>query len=235
MRRTSERARQPEPLRYTELVATEDRLTSRAPLSSSPAETEPLRRLARSTALTLLLAAAVQLVSCGDSRSPTPPTPPNGGNPGCGLGPVPIATTGPEPCTTVVAACPTPRPTGARDLVWVGTCSFTGRDGGCQPIQLPGCPRDTRIVLLRLANLGGAGRDCAAAGDLTLDARATGDGGVHLLWRAEEFDPVTCRPSGVEQKGDVSLAGPCCGRILDVYLPRNDLTARVDLRSDWQR
>jgi hypothetical protein len=213
----------------------EDRLTRRAPSSSSGAELEPLRRLPRNRALTLLLAAAVHLGSCGDSRSPTPPTPPNGGNSGCGLGPVPIVTTGPEPCTTVVPACPTPRPTGARDLVWIGTCSFIGRDGGCQPIQLPACPRDTRIVSLLLANLGGAGRGCAAAGELTLDARATGDGDLHLLWRAEEFDPVTCRPSGVEQKGEVSLAGPCCGRILDVYLPRYDQTMRVDLRSDWQR
>ena len=183
----------------------------------------------------LLLAAVVQLGSCGDSPLPTPPTPPNGGNPGCGLGPAPIVTTGPEPCTAVVPACPTPRPTGARDLVWVGTCSFTGRDGGCQPIQLPGCPRDTKIVSILLANLGGAGRGCVAAGDLTLDARATGDGGVHLLWQLDEFDPVTCTPGAVQQKGDVSLAGPCCGKTFDVYLPRNDLTVRVDFRSDWQR
>jgi hypothetical protein len=199
------------------------------------ASSTPLLRLHRGIALPLLLAAAVPLVSCGDSRSPTPPTPPNGGNPGCGLGPLPIVTTGPEPCTTSAPACPTPRPTGARDLVWVGTCSFTGRDGGCQPIQLPGCPSDAKIVSLLLANLGGAGRSCVGAGDLTLDARTTRDGGVHLLWQAEEVDPVTCRFSGVEQKGEVSLAGPCCGRILDVYLPRNDLTVRIDLRSDWQR
>jgi hypothetical protein len=86
-----------------------------------------------------------------------------------------------------------------------------------------------------LANLGGAGRGCVAAGDLTLDARATGDGGVHLLWQLDEFDPVTCTPGAVQQKGGVSLAGPCCGKTFDVYLPRNDLTVRVDFRSDWQR
>jgi hypothetical protein len=118
----------------------------------------------------------------------------------------------------------------------VGSCSFSGQDGGCQPIQLPGCPADFKVVHLLLASLeGGRGRTCIGAGELTLDARATGDGGVHLLWEALEFDPITCTETGATQTGEVSLPGPCCGRSVDVRLPRNDLTVRIDVRSDWQR
>jgi hypothetical protein len=70
---------------------------------------------------------------------------------------------------------------------------------------------------------------------MTLDVRPTEDGGVHVLWDAQEFDPVTCRATGAEQQGEALLSGPCCDRTLDVHLPRNNLTARVEVRSDWQR
>lgn len=119
--------------------------------------------------------------------------------------------------------------------MWVATCSFTGRDAECQSIQLPGCPTGTRrVVSLLLANLVAVG-PCVAAGEMTLDARPTENGGVHVLWDAQEFDPITCRATGAEQKGEMSLSGPCCDRSLDVYLPLHNLTARVQVRSDWQR
>jgi len=184
----------------------------------------------------LLLTAAVQLNGCADSRSPTPPTPPPGSNAGCGLGPVTIDTTGPEPCTTVVPACPSPRPSDARSLVWVVSCSFAGRDADCKTIQMPGCPTSVKLVSLRLANLRrGPDRPCASTAEMTIDARATDDGGVRVLWDAQELDAVTCTAAGAEQEGEMSIPGPCCDRVLDVYFPRNDFTARIEVRTDWQR
>lgn len=194
------------------------------------------RCLGSAGVLTVCLAIVLVSAGCGNSRAPTPPTIPSSGDPGCGLGPVPIAATGPEPCPTVAPACPVPRPANARTLVWVGTCSFGGQGGGCQPIQLPGCPADFKVVHLLLASLErGAAGACLGAGELTLDARATDNGGVHLLWEALEFDPITCTETGATQRGEVSLPGPCCDRHVDVRLPRHDLTIRIDVRSDWQR
>ncbi len=129
-----------------------------------------------------------------------------------------------------------PRRSGARSLVWVGSCSFAGRDAGCKTIQMPGCPTSFKLVSLRLANLRrGPDRPCVNAGEMTIDARATDEGGVRVLWDAQELDAVTCRETGTEQEGEFSLPGPCCDRVLDVYFPRNDFTARIEFRTDWQR
>jgi phosphatidylglycerophosphatase C len=176
------------------------------------------------------------VMGCGDSRAPTPPTPPPGVDPGCGLGPVPIETGGPEPCTTVVGRCPQTRPHDARSFVWVGTCSFTGRDGACQPIQLPGCPRQAALTHFLLVNpTRGPDRPCPSGGELTIDARTSEEGGARVLWDAQDLDEVTCRHVGAEREGELSVEGPCCRRVLDVYYPRNDFTFRVEIRTDWQR
>jgi len=182
----------------------------------------------------LLVAIVISLAGCGDGQGPTPPTVPPPANAGCGLGPVPIATTGPEPCA-IAAGCPMARPSPARTLVWVATWSFRGRDGGCEAIQLPGCPTSTKLVSVTLASLNAGASACPIAGELQVDAQATTDGGVHLRWRAEELDPATCRASGDRQEAEATLTGPCCSRTVDVYLPRQDLTARLQVRSDWRR
>lgn len=171
-------------------------------------------------------------VGCGNTTGPTPPSgPPTG----CGLGPISVITTGPEPCLTVAPRCPARRPSTAQTLVWVGTCSFRGQEVGCEPIQLPGCPRDSKIVALRLANLNrDDSRPCPAGGEMHIDARATPDGGARLLWDAREFDPVTCDRIGPEMEGEAVLEGPCCSRTIDVYFPVGDFTARTVIRTDWQ-
>jgi hypothetical protein len=69
---------------------------------------------------------------------------------------------------------------------------------------------------------------------MTIDARATEDGGVRLLWDAQEFDTATCAAVGPEQEGALSLSGPCCSRTLDVYFPHGDFNFRVEVRTDWQ-
>lgn len=190
---------------------------------------------ARVGAYGLVALVAAICVGCGDSRSPTPPSPLSRGLTGCGLGPIPIETGGPEPCLTLSPRCPMPRPGNARSLVWVSTCSFRGRDAGCQGIQLPGCPTATKIVHFGLANLDrSADRPCALSGEMTIDARATEDGSVRLLWDAQEFDTATCASVGPEQEGALSLADPCCSRTLDVYFPHGDFTFRVEVRTDWQ-
>lgn len=169
---------------------------------------------------------------CGNSAGPTPPSDlPRG----CGLGTIPVVTTGPDACLTLAPRCPALRPSAAQTLVWVGTCSFRGRDAGCEPIQLPGCPRDFKFVDLRLANLN---RDdshpCVIAAEIHIDARATPDGGARLLWDAQEFDPVTCDRIGAEMEGEAVLEGPCCSKVIDVYFPVGDFTARTVIRTDWQ-
>jgi len=152
------------------------------------------------------------------------------------VGPVPIVTTGPEPCTTVAPQCPNPRPQNARTVIWVGTCAFEGQDGSCQPVQLPGCPVDFKIVAMSLAHPNpNIRRPCIITGDVHLDVRATPEGGATILWEALEFDPTTCRIVGPELRGEATLAGPCCSKIIDIYFPVGDFTFRMLTRTDWQR
>jgi hypothetical protein len=100
---------------------------------------------------------------------------------------------------------------------------------------LPGCPTAAKIVSLTLANLDrGPDRSCPMAGEITIDARATDNGGARLAWDAQEFDATTCAAVGPKQEGEVSVSGPCCNRTLDVYFPKGDVTARLDVRTDWQ-
>lgn len=67
-----------------------------------------------------------------------------------------------------------------------------------------------------------------------IDARATSEGGATLLWDAQEFDPVTCDRIGAEMEGETVLEGPCCSKVIDVYFPVGDFTARTVIRTDWQ-
>lgn len=178
--------------------------------------------------------AVVVMAGAGCGTSPlAAPTDPRSG---CGLGPVPIVTMGPEPCTTVAPQCPNPRPQNARTLIWVGTCPFEGRDGSCQPVQLPGCPVDFKIVAMSLAHPNpNIPRPCILAGDVHLDVRATPEGGATILWDALELDPATCKIVGPELSGEATLAGPCCSKGIDIYFPVGDFTFRMLIRTDWQR
>ena len=182
--------------------------------------------------LALAIGLATVSAGCGGSSAPTPPRDlPRG----CALGPIPISTSGPDACTTLSPRCPRPRPPAARTLVWVGTCSSSGRTGACEAIQLPGCPTDSKIAALRLVNLKrNDSRPCPSAGKMRVDVRATPDGGARFLWDAQEPDPATCKPTRPEMEGEQLLEGPCCSRQVDVYFPINDLTARVVVRTDWQ-
>lgn len=171
-------------------------------------------------------------VGCGNSPFPTPPSDLPGG---CGLGRIPVVTTGPEPCLTVAPRCPARRPSAAQTLVWVGTCSFRGRDAGCEPIQLPGCPRDFKFVDLNLVNLNrDESRPCVSAGQMHIDARATAGGGARLLWDAQERDATSCESVGPEMEGEAVLEGPCCSSVIDVYFPAGNFTVRIVIRTDWQ-
>jgi len=186
-----------------------------------------LSPIAVSTAMVVLIG-----VGCGSSPLPTPPS---NLPTGCALGPMPVVTTGPEACLTVAPRCPARRPVAVQTLVWIGTCSFRGRDAGCEPIQLPGCPRDLKIVELRLVNLNrDDSRPCLIGGELHIDARATAEGGARILWDAQEFDAASCAPIGPEMEGEAVLEGPCCSKTIDVYFPAGDFTARTVIRTDWQ-
>ncbi len=55
-----------------------------------------------------------------------------------------------------------------------------------------------------------------------------------IRWDASEFDPVTCRVVGPELSGEASIAGPCCEKVIDIYLPVGDTTYRFAIRTDWQ-
>lgn len=152
-----------------------------------------------------------------------------------GLTPIPIVTTGPEPCFTVAPRCPARRPSAAQTLVWIGTCGFCGRDDGCEPIQLPGCPRDFKFVDLNLVNLNrDESRPCVSGGRMHIDARATPGGGARLLWDAQERDATTCEAVGPEMEGEAVLDGPCCSKVIDVYFPAGHFTTRIVVRTDWQ-
>lgn len=67
-----------------------------------------------------------------------------------------------------------------------------------------------------------------------IDARATPEGGARVLWDAQEFDPATCSRIGPEMEGEAVLEGPCCSKVIDVYFPVGDFTARTVIRTDWQ-
>lgn len=183
---------------------------------------------------TAIVAAVVVLP--GGCASPSPTLGPTDPRSGCGLGPVPVSTVGPEPCFTVTPRCPRQRPESARAVVWVATCSFLGRQGPClrELVQLPGCPGDSKIVAMSLMHPSPDKRSCVIAADLRLDARATPGGGATVRWEAVEYDPVSCRIVGPELSGEATIMGPCCETVVDTYFPVNDFTHRTVIRTDWQ-
>lgn len=182
------------------------------------------------------LALCILIVVCGSAcRGDAPPTEPPHPRSGCGSGPVPIVTTGPEPCLTVTPQCPRRRPDDARTIVWVGTCGFAGRQGSCQPIQMPGCPGESKIVFMGLVHPVVEKQSCVIQADLHIDVRATPSGGATVFTEGFEYDPVSCRRTGPDLHEEAAIAGPCCEKVVDTYFQANDFTLRTVVRTDWQR
>ena len=181
----------------------------------------------------LCLALAPSVLSCGGSYGGPGPQPGDPTN--CQLAAISNPTTATPPCPAIAAGCPRQRPSSARTLLQVSSCSFGENSTSCTPVVNPFCPTSNIVYTATLVNPNvGAGDPCVA--DLRVQVSGTATGGATVEWRAQEFrrSGTGCEATGSELSGQGTVTGPCCQTQIDIVFPTLRFTHRLVVRTDWQ-